>query len=191
MLSGSRAFLLISLLGLCCGSASAQTLKDETRLLDKPSGSPQGPALTAGTAVKVLERQGFWLRVEGSGKSGWLKASSLSFSSGSSGPTAIDTGRMGTGNIVATSAARGLSAKDLMSGSPRRDEVEKLTRLSIGDSNDISAFMAQGLVTPLPQRITMRTPELRRAEGSAANTGPNGAGVASSKPKGKKNDDDW
>ncbi len=191
MLCGSWTLWLISLLGLCCGCASAQTLKDETRLLDKPSGSPQGTALAVGTAVKVLERQGFWLRVEGGGKAGWIKASGLSFSSASSGPTAIDTGRLGTGNIVATSAARGLSAKDLMSGSPRMEEVEKLARLGIGDSNAISAFMSQGLVTPLPERITLRIPEPTRAAAPAANTGSDGTGAASSKPKGKKNDDDW
>ncbi len=178
------------MLALAGAGASAQTLKEETRLHDKPMGTPQGAVLVSGSSLKVLERQGFWLRVEASGRSGWVKAGAVSFSSAPSGPASIDTGRLGGNNIVASSAARGLSAKDLMNGSPRMDEVEKLAQYTISDLAEVSAFMAQGAVTPLSQRIVLKVPAARP---TAATAGANPAGTTdtATKAQGKKNDNDW
>ena len=179
------------LLTWVCSGVNAQTLKEETRLLDKPSGTQQSTALTAGSPVKVLDRQGFWLRVQVGSASGWTKASSLAFSSGTSGPTVIETGRTGSGNIVASSAARGLSAKDLMNGTPRMDEVEKLYKLSINDPKELSAFIGQGRLVYLTQTITLKITEPKPSSNSAAASSSGGDKVAPQRQQKKKGDDDW
>ena len=153
-------------------------------------GIPQGAMLVTGASLKVLERQGFWLRVEASGRSGWIKAGAVSFSAVSSGSVAIETGRMGSNNIVASSAARGLSAKDLMNGSPRMDEVAKLAQYAISDMAEVSVFMAQGAISPLSQHIVLRVPA-PRATVTSAGTNPPGTTDAALKAQGKKNDNDW
>jgi hypothetical protein len=182
------AFLAVGLPGL----SHAQTLKEESRLLDKPSGAAQGAAIVAGTGAKVLERQGFWVRVEASGRSGWLKASALNFSSGSGGPTAIDTGRLGTGNIVSASSARGLSAKDLLNGTPRPEEVAKLNQL-MADAAAVQAFITQGEVTALAQAVMLKAPPPAVAA-PAADGGRNARTEASTALVGgasNKANDDW
>jgi hypothetical protein len=184
-------FWVASVLLWCAGNVSfAQTLKEETRLFDKPSGAQQSPALPAGAAVKVLERQGFWLKVQVGNASGWAKASSIAFSSGMGGPIVIETGRTGSGNIVASSAARGLSAKDLMSGEPRMDEVEKLSKFAISDPKELSAFVSQGRVVALAQPIALKVLEPKAS--SPSNTSNAGGGSnAPQRQQKKKGDDDW
>ena len=173
-----------------CSGVTAQTLKEETRLLDKPSGAQQSPSLAAGSPIKVLERQGFWLRIQVGVSSGWAKASSVVFSSGPSGPIVIETGRSGRGNIVASSAARGLSAKDLMNGAPRMDEVEKLSKFSITDSKEVTAFVAQGRMIFLAQNITLKTPE-PKTNNTAFTSSSTGDQAAPPRQQKKKGDDDW
>lgn len=192
MFASSRVvFCLASVLLWFSGNASfAQTLKEETRLFDKPSGTQQSPALPLGAAVKVLERQGFWLKVQVGNASGWAKASSIAFSSGTGGPIIIETGRAGSGNIVASSAARGLSAKDLMSGAPRMDEVEKLSKFAVSDPKELSAFVAQGRVVALSQPVALKEPELK-ASSPASTSNVGGNSNAPQRQQKKKGDDDW
>lgn len=184
---------LATLLGLLATAAGAQTLREEAALFDKPDGAPQGARLKAATPLKLLKRQGFWVEVDAGGKSGWLKVSSVSFA-GASGPVAIDTGRMGTGNIVATSAARGLSAKDLLEGKPNLEEVARLEALSL-DASGVTAFRAQGGVQPVSNVSALAAPRQVANAGHAAATpagsnAPAGANAPAAAGK-KKGDDDW
>ena len=126
-------------LGLLSFALHAQTVREEAVLLDKPEGKPGTAKVSAGTAVKTLRRQGFWVEVDAAGKVGWLKISQINFAGATGGATAIDTGRLGTGNIVATSAARGLSAKDLLGGQPVFNEAGKLDALT-ADAASVQAF---------------------------------------------------
>ena len=158
---GSFLFLLFGF----CELATGQVVKEEVRLFDRPSGVPQGASVPSGTVTKVVERQGFWVRVDINGRTGWIKASGLSFSSVSAGPTAIDTGRLGTGNIVSTSAARGLSAKDLVSGQPNTEELAWLESRSI--SSDIQAFLGSGGVVAISGRIQLAAPRTAAAATAA------------------------
>jgi hypothetical protein len=47
---------------------------------------------------------------------------------------ALDTGRACKGNIVAASAARGLSAKDLLEGKPDYKSLQKLEQFIVAPS---------------------------------------------------------
>ncbi len=179
-----KRFIFLSL--LCFGvSVSAQTLREDANLIDKPDGAPGPTKLKAGASVKVLKRQGFWVEVDAGGKNGWLKASQLNFTGATGGPTAIDTGRLGTGNIVATSAARGLSAKDLVSGKPNFDEVKKLDTLGF-DPAGIDSFVAQGGVVPSKEKIQLAAVKpAAPAQPASSSSG----GAAPTTPK--KDSDEW
>jgi len=167
-------------------SAFGQVLRDDAALFDKPDGAPGPTKLKAGASIKVLKRQGFWVEVDAGGKNGWLKASQLNFTGGAGGPTAIDTGRLGTGNIVATSAARGLSAKDLVSGKPNFDEVKKLDALAF-DPSGIDSFVVQGGVVPSKEKIQLAA--AKPATPAQPANSSSGASAAPTTPK--KDSDEW
>jgi hypothetical protein len=171
---------------MCALGGHAQTVREEAFLLDKPEGKPGAVKLSAGTAVKTLRRQGFWVEVDTAGKVGWLKISQINFAGATGGATAIDTGRLGTGNIVATSAARGLSAKDLVSGQPDFNEAGKLDTL-MADSASVQAFLAAGGVVASAEKFQLTVPRPTATAAPAAggqSTGPAPTGK-------KKGDDDW
>jgi len=168
-------------------SVYSQALKDESKLFDKPNGSPQGLGIPGKTSVKVLERQGFWVRVDVGGRVGWLKASSLNFSSTPSGSTAIDTGRLGTGNIVSTSAARGLSAKDILTGVPKVEEVQKMQKY-VSTEAELKLFVAQGKIVASKQVVEVKSlavpASLPAGEENASQPQPMKSGT-------KRASDDW
>ena len=177
-------------LGLLCLMFSlgvhAQTVRDEAVLFDKPEGKPGTIKLPAGSAIKTLRRQGFWVEVDAAGTIGWLKVSQISFAGAAGGATAIDTGRLGTGNIVATSAARGLSAKDLLSGQPNFNEVSKLDTLTAVVPS-VQAFLAEGSVLTSVEKIQLSVPRPSAVAVPAAL--PQSAGTTSAGKK--KGEDDW
>ncbi|MSQ48562.1 MAG: hypothetical protein EXR78_09320 [Deltaproteobacteria bacterium] len=187
-------FLLLSLtvLATSCTPAWGQTLREEVALFDKPDGKPAATKLKAGSPVKTLKRQGFWVEVDTEGKVGWLKVSQIKFAGATGGSTAIDTGRLGTGNIVASSAARGLSAKDLLSGAPKPEEVAKMAAFAPTPAA-LLTFQAQGGIKPVEQKISLRVverppnPDILGRNGLAAPGREN----LNAPPAGKKKDDDW
>jgi hypothetical protein len=172
---------------LLCGAISAQTIREEAVLLDKPDGKPGNVKLSAGSSVKTLKRQGFWVEVDAAGKVGWLKVSQINFAGATGGSTAIDTGRLGTGNIVATSAARGLSAKDLVSGQPNFSEANKLDALTAQPAA-VQSFLAAGAVVAINQKIQLTAP---RPVAAAAPAGGGGQVTGSPSSAKKKGDDEW
>lgn len=191
----SRALATWLLAGLLAGAAQAQALRDESALFDKPDGVAQGGRLKATTPVKLLKRQGFWLEVEAAGRVGWLKVSAVSFA-GASGSVAIDTGRLGGGNIVATSVARGLSAKDLLEGKPDHAEAARLEALAV-DPSAVTGFRAQGGLQSVAGVGALSAP--RGVTPASAGTGNPvgdrvpGSAVPAQSPAAarKKGDDDW
>lgn len=174
---------------LTSGDAFGQSVREETRLLDKPSGEPRGGKIMPGTAVRFIERQGFWIHVEVSSQRGWLRASQIRFSSDQTGSISLDSGRMGSGNIVSISAARGLSAKDLLNGKPNLSDVGRLESIRV-DAKDVQAFALAGNLRPPPGSVKLITP----APFSGRGIVPGGAGLSqppSSGSEKKKNDEDW
>lgn len=184
-----RAFLTAIIFGATLSLLSlavfAQTVREDTALMDKPDGKPGTVMLKAGAPVKALKRQGFWVEVDAAGKVGWLKVSQINFAGGTGGATAIDTGRMGTGNIVATSAARGLSAKDLISGQPNFNEANKLDTFTV-QAQAVQAHQVAGGVVPITEKIQLTPPRP-----TAAATAGSGKSTGASPSAKKKDDDEW
>ncbi len=175
-----------ALLSLVTTAVHAQVVREDATLVDAPDGKTVVLSVKAGTAAKAVKRQGFWVQVEAGGKTGWIKASALSFSGGAGGPTAIDTGRMGQSNIVSTSSARGLSAKDLVSGQPNVEEVAWLESRSVAPPA-LQPFLTSGGIVAVAGRVQLTAP---RPAAAAPAAGPSAAGSGRSAPQ-KKGDDDW
>ena len=182
-------FMISCALG-CPRIALAQTLKTDARLLDQPSGTPAGPVHSSGKAVKLVKRQGFWVQVDIDGQLGWLKLGEIQMAGGG-GSVAIDTGRLGQGNIVATSAARGLSSKDLLSGAPDFDAVGMLSQVT-QEPASLKAFRETGLLESPAQRVSLVPPQVSAQRTNPAVASPAAqTGQSTAKgPKGAK-DDDW
>ena len=182
-------FFLTALAGVGLPSISAvgQTIREDVIALDKPNGKATSHKFFSGSSVKVVRRDGFWIEVSVTGKSGWIKASQVNFSS-PGGSVAIDTGRMGGGNIVSTSAARGLSAKDLLNGKPNLSDVGRLESIRV-DAKDVQAFALAGNLRPPSSSIKLSTPAQSSARGTSSSAGS--AQPASSGAGKKKNDEDW
>ncbi len=149
-----RNLLCLLLLGICSLSFS-QLLKADATLLDKPEGTKVG-AVKAGTAVSVVKRQGLWAQLQTANGTGWVRLGLLSFG-GASGVVALDTGRAGTGNVVSTSAARGLSSKDLLSGRPNTGAVLAMDNW-IPDPGTVEKFASEGGVTTVNLTSPLRAP---------------------------------
>lgn len=153
----SIALCMISAFTFFGSAALAQTIIADTQALAAPD--PASRALTsfrAGAIVKILKRDGFWVEVESGGVKGWVRISSVKFSA-SSGTTSVDTGRLGTGNIVATSAARGLSAKDLLEGKGDPKAVDKLNAHRV-EAQQIIKFAQEGNLTEIKLTAFLQVP---------------------------------
>lgn len=136
-------FLLFSL-AMYSLDANGQLTKAKVDLRAAPdSASKLVGSLPPETSVQIVKRQGFWLEVESKGAKGWLKAASISFPTSTSGLSSLKTGREGKGNIVSTSAARGLSSKELVSAKPDLEQVRRLESLAV-DTSSASKFALQG-----------------------------------------------
>jgi hypothetical protein len=169
----------------------AQTLKENTGLFDKPDGAKTADA-KAGTPLKITKRQGFWIEVDAGGKKGWVKLGVVNMASTIGGSVALDTGRTGKGNIVSTSAARGLSAKDLLQGKPDPQAVVKLESYVL-DASVVPAFRTEGSIHPLTEKIALTVPPAepvaKQEEKVKATDTP--ADDDYDTPKKKKRKDDW
>ena len=169
----------------------AQTLKENTGLFDKPDGAKTADA-KAGTPLKITKRQGFWIEVDAGGKKGWVKLGVVNMASTTGGSVALDTGRTGKGNIVSTSAARGLSAKDLLQGKPDPQAVVKLESYVL-DASVVPAFRTEGSIHPLTEKIAITVPPAepvaKQEEKVKATDTP--ADDDYHTPKKKKRKDDW
>ena len=122
--------------------AQETTVPVELKAAADPASKSLG-RLPAKSPVKILKREGFWIQVESSGGRGWIKASTATLGSASSGLSGLSSGREGKGNIVSTSAARGLSSKELVAAKPDFNQVEDLQRSTV-DSKAAEAFAASG-----------------------------------------------
>jgi hypothetical protein len=126
MTSRPLSVWILGLALLAARLASAQTFVANSVLRVAPDGEARGLAeVRQGASARVLRRQGFWLEVESGSARGWVRISAVKLAT-SSPATAMDTGRLGTHNIVATSAARSMSAQDLIEGRSDHQAADRL-----------------------------------------------------------------
>ncbi len=175
---------------LAPGVARAQTFQADTPLLASPDAAakPAGQA-RAGAAAKILKRQGFWLEVEAGGAKGWVKLSAVKLAT-PGGPAAVDTGRLGSGNIVATSAARGLSAKDLLEGRSDEKAVDRLAEWR-AESRQLQQFASEGGLSEVRLTAFLQAPRADTTSAAPREASEAGGSAAGSRARrNRKGSDD-
>lgn len=154
--------LLVCLLS---APAHSQVTARATALRAEPNaGARELAPLAAGTRLAVGKRQGFWAQASAAGKQGWVRMTDLSFAQagGAVNLASLDSGRLGKNNIVATSAARGLSADQLRQARPDAAAVAALASLS-GKPDVLRSFRSEGGLVTAPM-----APLHRRADASSS-----------------------
>lgn len=140
-----------------------------------------GPVATAapvgriaqGATVDVVDRNGFWRRVNGPAGQGWLKLSSVRVDSGATagaGLAALATGRGATGNVVTTSGTRGISAEDLTGAAPDTAELQTVEALAI-TPEQAHVFAGEGHLVARRVEYVRRATGGKNANGNPANGG--------------------
>jgi hypothetical protein len=136
--------LLAALLvpGIAGAAEIGSLLKNDTLRNEPYSDAKSLATLNRGDKVEILAKKGAWLQIKTSKASGWVRL--LSVKRGTTGKSneaasvlAVASGRAGTGQVVATTGVRGLSAEELKGASFNEIEVKQL------EANSISAQQAQ------------------------------------------------
>ena len=165
-------------------TAHAQSAKAGAKLRYEPSASGKVVrVLSQETPVRLIGRKGFWINVEVAESKGWLSIKELSASKRALTKT-LNTGRQTRGDIVATSAARGLTSEDLVSAKPDFDAFGQLISLgvSVGEAEN---FSREGLLATRDLAI------LSGRTGSSAPTTALRGGSGTKKKAGEEKDADW
>ena len=185
MLKCSRfisVFYISLLLGMGSSVVMAQSLNTATDLKESQSADSKTlKSLPANTPIKPLKREGFWLEVEAAGVKGWVKLSTVNLGTQSPGLNPMDTGRSGKGNIVSTSAARGLSAKDLTLAKPDPAQFNELQKLAVSSAEADKFAKSGGLST---RQLALLSPSAKPAEPTKPKP------PSAKKPKKSDDDDD-
>ena len=113
----------------------ADSLKSDQELKETPSIKGNIVGKAAKGEVEVIDKKGFWVKLNNVEVS---KDSNFSLSS-------LNTGREGSGNIVSTSGVRGLDGEDITSAQPDIIEFEKLQSFKIDKSKGDSFKKNTGL----------------------------------------------
>jgi uncharacterized protein YraI len=135
--------LAVALSAFLSTTTHAQSAKAGATLRAEPTaGGKVVKVLSEAAPVNVIGRKGFWINVKVVDSEGWLSIKELSASKSGS-RTSINTGRQTKGNIVVTSAARGLTSEDLTSAKPDFDAFGQLTMLGV-TAGDAAQFAKEG-----------------------------------------------
>jgi hypothetical protein len=165
-----------------CSLAASQTFTSDTQLLVAPEASANVVAAALGGAVlKIRKRQGFWLEVEAAGSLGWVKISAVKWAAPNVS-AGVDTGRLGTNNIVASSSARSLSARDLLEGRNDEQAIERLSALRL-QPQQISQFAQEGGLVAVTLMVSLRAPVQGN---SGATSPPDGAQASPFRPRSRQ-----
>jgi uncharacterized protein YgiM (DUF1202 family) len=129
-----RSILLLMLLPAISFAADKGTaLKADTLRSQPYSDAKTAGSLARGERVDILSKQGGWLKVKTAKSTGWVRLLSVkrgttaSSASGQvSGALNVASGRAGTGQVVATTGVRGLSAEELKSAKFNENEIKQL-----------------------------------------------------------------
>lgn len=197
----NKFYLFLFFIFTCCLSQllwaqEAYTLQG-TQLRQDPSATSQKIAdIAPKKSVKVLEKKGFWVKIEADGKSGWVKLNDIELPSISNNIDPISTGRAANGNIVNTAGVRGLSPEELKGAKPNTAALEVAIKNSelIKDS-DIASFMSGGGLAPkssTPQIKTIKTTLTGNTETTEASKNTSTSNKKTGKPTKENNaDKDW
>lgn len=127
----------------------AKATKPADLLAEPLAGAAKSGSMTSGQALSVLDKKGFWVKVQNGSQSGWVKLTDVELPNAVTKIDPMSTGRTSSGNIVNTAGARGLSPEELKGSKPNTAAVDQAIQnaVKVGDS-DVSAFILSGGVVP-------------------------------------------
>lgn len=181
------AAVLLSSLAITGYAEQAKTNKGVDLQKEPVASSGKVAALPQGTMVDVAEKKGFWVKVSGNGQTGWLKLSDIELQITKAKTDALATGRGGSGNIVNTAGARGLSPDELKTAKPNAGAVDAAVNASRSVSeSDVDGFVKSGSIAA---RINIPKTTL----GKNTKTAPSIVTVSNGKPvqSGGKKNENW
>ena len=121
-------------------AAAAIAAKANKKASIRAEASSSSEAVTSidkNSDISLGSRSGIWYAVQ-SPAEGWIKISDVTFPNNDDGSSALAglfSGRMGSGNSVASTGARGLTSEDVVTSTPDFEAVEELNALqNSGDS---------------------------------------------------------
>ena len=126
--------------GPSAAPAAAIAAKANKKASIRAEASSSSEAVTSidkNSDISLGSRNGIWYAVQ-SPTEGWIKISDVTFPNSGDGSSALAgffSGRMGSGNSVASTGARGLSSEDVVTSTPDFEAVKELNALqNSGDS---------------------------------------------------------
>lgn len=142
------AAVLLSSLAVTVYAEQAKTNKAVDLQKEPVASAAKVAALPQGAMVDVAEKKGFWVKVSGNGQTGWLKLSDIELQITKAKTDALATGRGGSGNIVNTAGARGLSPDELKTAKPNVGAVDAAAKASGSVSeSDVEGFVKAGSIS--------------------------------------------
>lgn len=102
---------------------------DSNVLADAKNDANNVGQLKKGTEVKIVDREGGWMKVQGNSVIGWVKSLSVKRKAGdpkASNLADVVTGRGTSGQLVSTSGTRGLDAEALKMAKFNKVELDKM-----------------------------------------------------------------
>ena len=170
----------------------AKATKPADLLAEPLAGAAKSGSMTSGQALSVLDKKGFWVKVQNGSQSGWVKLTDVELPNAVTKIDPMSTGRTSSGNIVNTAGARGLSPEELKGSKPNTAAVDQAIQnaVKVSDS-DVSAFILSGGVVPranIPEVKAVKvssTGNVSKAEGvgMSATQSTSGSPAKSSKDK--------
>ena len=137
--------LSIFLLLACCGAALAQDTGYAVRATEfkaEPFSDAAGSGtLPERTQVRIVSRQGGWLKVESAAGSGWVRL--LAIRTGATEGAGGDSGlkqlfnvaRSGSSGTAVATGVRGLDKEQIQNAQPNAAELEKMARFATSRSD--------------------------------------------------------
>lgn len=128
-------FLLMA--GLSHAAETGSALKNDTLRFEPYADAKAVGTFTRGESVQILKKKGAWLQVKAKKGTGWVRLLSVKrgVASGSgnqvSGALAAASGRAGTGQVVATTGIRGLTADELKAAKFNEAEIKAMENNSV------------------------------------------------------------
>ncbi len=105
--------------------------------------------LAAGEKVEIVSKDGGWLKVKAGKSSGWVRMLSIrkgdakQGASNAAGLLALNSGRAGTGKVVATTGIRGLNEEELKAATFDAAEIQLAESYAVKKA-DAQQFVRQG-----------------------------------------------
>ena len=178
---------------------TGKMIKSADLLSEASLNSSKVVSVKSGQTVVILEKKGFWIKVQSDNKSGWTKLSDVELPSNDIKKIdPMSTGRASSGNIVNTAGVRGLSPDELKNAKPNSSAVDQATKISQSIAiADITSFASSGGIVAranLPEVKAVKISNTGNVQiqqnSSNANNPSNNSPTINLKPT-KKDSNEW